>query len=166
MTSRRLPVVVRSSQCDHSAPRVHEAGTCASSSELSIQHIHASTCIQGGPKKVNPNLMFYSHNFVRQIYWPIFTTRLSGGGIFNDYCTANFLEVVTVKKMKIGQYLTQLCLEHLGFTFLAHPVHMYIRAIPAIHLHCFHNNTVPRCTGWHKKPASVVSSSGRRKVSC
>jgi len=23
---------------------------------------------------------------------------------------------------KIGQYLTKLCVEHLGFTFLAHPV--------------------------------------------
>ena len=26
---------------------------------------------------------------------------------------------------KIGQYLTKLCVEHLGFTFLAHPVHVY-----------------------------------------
>jgi len=38
---------------------------------------------------------------------------------------ANFLEIVTVKEriLKIGQYLTKLCVEHLGFTFLAHPVY-------------------------------------------
>jgi len=34
-----------------------------------------------------------------------------------------FWRFVTVKECKkIGQYLTKLCVEHLGFTFLAHPV--------------------------------------------
>ena len=50
-------------------------------------------------------------------------TRLRCGGIVNDHCVANFLEIVTVKVFKIGQYLTKLCVEHLGFTFLAHPVY-------------------------------------------
>ena len=56
-------------------------------------------------------------------------TRLKCGGIFSDCCIANVLEIITVKKnFKIGQYLTKLCVEHLGFTFLAHPVHTWRRA--------------------------------------
>ena len=50
-------------------------------------------------------------------------THLRCGGIFNECCIANFLEIIIVERIfKIGQYLTKLCIEHLGFTFIAHPV--------------------------------------------
>jgi len=42
--------------------------------------------------------------------------------MFNDCFIANFLENVAVKKITIGDYLTKLRVEYLGFTFLAHPV--------------------------------------------
>jgi len=47
--------------------------------------------------------------------------HLRCGGIVNDCCIANFLEIVTANFfLKIGQYLTKLCVEQLksGFTFL------------------------------------------------
>jgi len=52
-------------------------------------------------------------------------TRLRYGGIFNECCIANFLEIITVKEFRKSAniYLTKLCVEHLGFTFLAHPVY-------------------------------------------
>jgi len=45
-------------------------------------------------------------------------TRLRCGGIFNE-CSGDYN---SERIFKIGQYLTKLCVEHLGFTFLAHPV--------------------------------------------
>ena len=72
----------------------------------------------GGRKKSEPQML--SQGSV--------ATRLRGGWIVHDRCIANFLEIVTVKVsplqspdhekiFKIGQYLTKLCVEHLGFTF-------------------------------------------------
>jgi len=45
-------------------------------------------------------------------------TRLRCGGIFNDHCIANFFGDCNGERIfKIGQYLTKLCAENLGFTF-------------------------------------------------
>ena len=54
------------------------------------------------------------------------TTHLRCGGIFNDRCIANFLEIVTVKEFlkPANIWRSYVCVEHLGFTFLAHPVHI------------------------------------------
>ena len=48
-------------------------------------------------------------------------------------CIPNFLKLSGdcngERILKIGQYLTRLCVEHLGFTFLAHPVTMHILSV-------------------------------------
>jgi len=45
-------------------------------------------------------------------------TRLRCGEIFNECCIANFfVDYNSERIVKIGQYLTKLYVEHLGFTF-------------------------------------------------
>jgi len=59
----------------------------------------------------------WSNSSTRRLYVHPSSTRKQ------DTYIANFLEIVTVKEfVKIGQYLTKLWVEHLDFTFLAHPV--------------------------------------------
>jgi len=50
---------------------------------------------------------------------------------------------------KIGQYLTKLCVDHLGFTFLAHPVHSSNgwHTTPCVAFHLTFQATVVE-TGW------------------
>ena len=43
--------------------------------------------------------------------------------VYSDYFTANLLENLTVKVLKIGKYLTTLCAYYGGLLFLAHPVY-------------------------------------------
>jgi len=53
-------------------------------------------------------------------------TRFRCDGIFNNSFIANFQEIVKVKKkLKIGQYLTKLCLKYYWFLFSGHFVLSY-----------------------------------------
>jgi len=57
-------------------------------------------------------------SFLTNISQGSVATHSRCGGIVNDRCAANFLGIVTVEEfLKIGQYLTKLCVEHLVFTF-------------------------------------------------
>ena len=55
-------------------------------------------------------------------------TRLRCGGIFNECCIAL---CNSERIFKIGQHLTKLCVEHLGFTFFGPPC-TFRNAVPPL----------------------------------
>jgi len=86
-------------------------------------HTHTHEHYRVGQKKWTPNAL---HNFAK--YWPIFEMLSPLQSLenlqFNNCCIANFLEIVTVKAFRKSASIWRSCEEHLGFTFLAHPVDM------------------------------------------